>query len=163
MIKITKQDPIAVANFVIAIAKKDQIDLTNLYLNKILFYVQGYYLTKYQQKLFNAEFTNWTDDPIISSIYDLFRNNSSSSIINTYRGINITNYQLIIINYNLQNLSTIQIIELNRLIRQLLTIRPWQMSKSIKKTKIENKDQYSKQDLIRNYQQLARDFKIEKR
>ena len=37
------------------------------------------------------------------------------------------------------------------------------MLKSIKKTKIENKDQYSKQDLIRNYQQLARDFKIEKR
>ena len=38
------QEPIAVANFVIDIAKKNNMSVTNLQLQKILFFLQGFTL-----------------------------------------------------------------------------------------------------------------------
>ena len=52
------QEPIAVANFVIDIAKKNNMSVTNLQLQKILFFLQGFTLCKYKYGIVNGTFQN---------------------------------------------------------------------------------------------------------
>ena len=48
MEKIELQSPIAVANFIIEVAKKENKPVTNLKLQKVLFFLQGYCLSEYE-------------------------------------------------------------------------------------------------------------------
>lgn len=51
------QEPIAVANFVIDIANKNKLTVTNLQLQKILFFLQGFSLDNYHVGLINGSFS----------------------------------------------------------------------------------------------------------
>lgn len=57
MKKIELQSPIAVANFIIEVAKKEENPVTNLKLQKVLFFLQGYCLNKYNRVLFDGKFS----------------------------------------------------------------------------------------------------------
>lgn len=80
-IKIVVQDPIAVANYVINYAKCNELhNVTNLQLQKILFFLQGYVLKKYRQPLMSGKFTKWKYGPVQSKVYQAFKYNGSSPI-----------------------------------------------------------------------------------
>ena len=58
MQKIELQSPIAVANFIIEVAKKEGNPVTNLKLQKVLFFLQGYCLNEYNRILFDGKFAS---------------------------------------------------------------------------------------------------------
>ncbi|WP_270448721.1 Panacea domain-containing protein [Lactobacillus delbrueckii] len=73
-------DVFRVSNFVIDTAKENNVELTNLKLQKILFFLQGFYLHKYKKRLINGEFAKWQYGPIEREVYDCFKSNGSSPI-----------------------------------------------------------------------------------
>ena len=78
------QEPIAVANFVIDIAKKNNMSVTNLQLQKILFFLQGFTLCKYKYGIVNGTFSKWQYGPVQKNVYRTFRDNGAGPITNKY-------------------------------------------------------------------------------
>lgn len=74
------QNPIAVANFIIKVANEEENPVTNLKLQKILFFLQGYYLNKYSRALFDGKFAKWQYGPVEEEIYQIFKSQGSMPI-----------------------------------------------------------------------------------
>ena len=82
-------ETVEVANFVIQTAMDQGEDLPNLRLQMVLFNLQGWYLNKYNKRLFdskisNDEFYKWPFIPNCKSLYALFRDYGSASITDTW-------------------------------------------------------------------------------
>src|SRR5216683_3310653 len=74
-------DAITIAKYLIKKAKEDKVkDLTNLKLQKILYYAQGWYLANNNKKLFSDQICAWKLGPVVRSVYDLFSNNGNRPI-----------------------------------------------------------------------------------
>ncbi len=71
-------DVLRVSNLIIDTAKRNGIELTNLKLQKILFFLQGFYLYKYGARLINGNFSKWQYGPVEKDAYDYFRSSGSS-------------------------------------------------------------------------------------
>ncbi|MYZ70816.1 DUF4065 domain-containing protein [Lactobacillus salivarius] len=78
--KFELQSPIAVANFIIDVAKKEENPVTNLKFQKILFFLQGYCLNKYNRTLFDGKFAKWQYGPVEEEIYQIFKSQWSMPI-----------------------------------------------------------------------------------
>lgn len=78
------QSPIAVANFVISVAKKRNLPVTNLQLQKVLFFLQGFTLSKYKAGIVNGTFSKWQYGPVQKDVYRTFRDNGASPITDEY-------------------------------------------------------------------------------
>lgn len=59
---------------------EDSEYITNLKLQKLLYYAQGYYLAKTNTPLFKEEFLAWEHGPVIRKIYDKYKINGSKGI-----------------------------------------------------------------------------------
>lgn len=59
---------------------EDSEYITNLKLQKLLYYAQGYYLAKTNTPLFKEEFLAWDHGPVIRKIYDKYKINGSKGI-----------------------------------------------------------------------------------
>ena len=59
---------------------EDSEYITNLKLQKLLYYAQGYFLAKKDTPLFNEDFLAWEHGPVIRKIYDEYKTNGSSGI-----------------------------------------------------------------------------------
>lgn len=63
-----------VANFFIQIANQSEDDqMTNLKLNKLLYYAQGTFLSRTGKPLFNSEVEAWDFGPVIPEIYRKYK------------------------------------------------------------------------------------------
>lgn len=78
------QEPIAVANFVINLASRNKMLVTNLQLQKILFFLQGYTLSKYQVGIVKGSFSKWQYGPVQKNVYCTFKDYGASPITNAY-------------------------------------------------------------------------------
>lgn len=78
------QEPVAVANFVINLANENKLSVTNLQLQKILFFLQGYTLNKYQVGIVNVTFSKWQYGPVQKNVYRTFRDYGASPLTNEY-------------------------------------------------------------------------------
>lgn len=54
--------------------------MTNLKLQKLLYYAQGYFLAKKNESLFNEDFLAWEHGPVIRKIYDKYKKNGANGI-----------------------------------------------------------------------------------
>lgn len=64
---------LTIAKYLIKKSKDDKItDLTNLKLQKILYYAQGWYLANKGNKLFNDRIEAWKLGPVVRSVYNVF-------------------------------------------------------------------------------------------
>ena len=59
---------------------EDSEFITNLKLQKLLYYAQGYYLAKKEENLFKEDFLAWDHGPIIRNIYDKYKDNGANGI-----------------------------------------------------------------------------------
>lgn len=59
---------------------EDSEYITNLKLQKLLYYAQGFYLAKKDTPLFNEDFLAWEHGPVIRKIYDEYKKNGSNGI-----------------------------------------------------------------------------------
>lgn len=73
-------DPRSVANAVIAVAQEYGLPLSQLSLQKILYFIQGRYLTEVGQPLISGYFEAWPYGPVHPLIYTSFKACGSSNI-----------------------------------------------------------------------------------
>ena len=59
---------------------EDSEYITNLKLQKLLYYAQGYYLAKKDTPLFQDDFLSWEHGPVIRQIYDKYKVNGAKGI-----------------------------------------------------------------------------------
>ncbi|QSE76299.1 DUF4065 domain-containing protein [Lactococcus taiwanensis] len=91
MSDFTLQDPVSVANFIIDYAKKRKKPVSNLQLQKIMYFIQGAFLNKYDSPLINGTFSRWQYGPVIKEVYAIFRENGPSPIENISMTVNFEN------------------------------------------------------------------------
>ena len=73
-------DPRSIANAVLDIAEKNEIGITNLALNKILFFLHADFLASDKQKLISISFEAWQYGPVLPIIYHQFKMHGSDFI-----------------------------------------------------------------------------------
>lgn len=58
-----------ISNYIIAKCNQDEKPITNLRLQKILYYVQGYFLKKYHELAFTSDIEAWTYGAVVPDAY----------------------------------------------------------------------------------------------
>lgn len=61
------------ANYLLYIMSDVFDDLTNMKINKLLYFAQGYYLKKYGTPLFDDKIEAWEHGPVVSDVYSLYK------------------------------------------------------------------------------------------
>lgn len=65
---------------IIAYAAMNERQVTNLKLQKTLYYIQGYYLDRFGKPLFDDEIVNWAYGPVVPEAYFEFCSYGASAI-----------------------------------------------------------------------------------
>ena len=76
----------AVADTLISISYDKSSPVTNLKLQKLLYYAQAWYLTLYGESLFDAEIEAWVHGPVVPAIFRKYRENRWDPISNVATG-----------------------------------------------------------------------------
>jgi uncharacterized phage-associated protein len=79
--------PLYVANTLIFRAKRQQVDITHLKLQKLIYILYAHYLARTNDALFPDRFEAWKYGPALSMIYYVFRNYSADPIPEPVAGI----------------------------------------------------------------------------
>src|ERR1700743_2334532 len=78
MAKLTAND---VANFFLTLSQPEEGDyITNLKLQKLIYYAQGFSLALFDKELFSEEIYAWMHGPVVPEVYKLFNSNESTDI-----------------------------------------------------------------------------------
>lgn len=72
MREVYESRAIYLARYIIHKANKEHYLITNLKLQKILYYVQGMYLARFGERLFDDEIEAWTYGPVVRSVYNVY-------------------------------------------------------------------------------------------
>lgn len=81
------------ANFFIDLANSSDDDyISNLRLNKLLYFAQGYSLYKRGMPLFDDEIEAWKYGPVVPSVYRTFKVCGRGNIDETYGDYNVENF-----------------------------------------------------------------------
>lgn len=71
-----------IANKIILQTDTEKGDIiTNLKLQKLLYYMQGYHLAFFNEKLFEDDLEAWTYGPVVPEVYRRFKENRSFGIV----------------------------------------------------------------------------------
>ncbi|WP_038543480.1 Panacea domain-containing protein [Neorhizobium galegae] len=73
-------DPRSIANIILDIADTRGISLSNLSLNKIVYFIHAWYLAKTGEPLVDAKIEAWDYGPVIREIYSEFKRFGASEI-----------------------------------------------------------------------------------
>jgi len=71
---------LTIARWFVAWAGEDQADLSNLKLQKLLYYAQGWHLARFNEPLFSDEMQAWSHGPVVPSVYRAFKSFGSNDI-----------------------------------------------------------------------------------
>jgi len=75
------RESFAAANYIIEKLNEEKIDdLTNLKLQKLLYFAYGVHLSLFNEKLFNDEIQAWKLGPVIPSVYNEFKDHGKNPI-----------------------------------------------------------------------------------
>jgi uncharacterized phage-associated protein len=70
-------DPRSVANLILSVSDRS---LTNLEIQKLLYFAHGIYLTRFKQPLVSGYFEAWTHGPVHPAVYTSFKEHGGSPI-----------------------------------------------------------------------------------
>jgi uncharacterized phage-associated protein len=116
-----KEDVRAVANFVISVASDANAEVTNLSLNKIIYFLHADFLRSFGQPLVSAKIEAWDHGPVFREIYHHFKSFGSGAIKRYATKIDPTTGAIVTPSLRLDE-SKVEF--LRRLTIQLLRIRP---------------------------------------
>jgi len=71
------------SRYIIGKFQEKEIQITNLKLQKILYYVQGYFLKKYHRAAFASSIFNWPYGPVVKEAYFEYSDNGARPITTT--------------------------------------------------------------------------------
>ncbi|MEM7545557.1 MAG: Panacea domain-containing protein [Pseudomonadota bacterium] len=83
---MTAHDPRAIANLMLDEADQDGIQITNLALQKLLYFAHGLYLTQTKKPLVSGHFEAWQYGPVHPSAYRAFKEAGSHPITKRAQG-----------------------------------------------------------------------------
>jgi uncharacterized phage-associated protein len=96
--RVKAYDARAVANFLLDYADEKRMKVTALWLQKVIFYAHGWYLSKKERPLVQQAFEAWDYGPVVRAVYDAFKGSGAAPlsvrakrfdvIENTYKEIN---------------------------------------------------------------------------
>jgi uncharacterized phage-associated protein len=72
---------LTIAKWFIAWAEAEGEELSNLKLQKLLYYAQGHHLAERRQPLFTDQIQAWSHGPVVSQVYHEYKGCGSSSIV----------------------------------------------------------------------------------
>lgn len=82
-----------VADFFIELAQSDENDtITNLRINKLLYFAQAWYMARFDKPLFEEDFEAWDLGPVIPSIYKKYKENGKNNIDYVSDSYNVNNF-----------------------------------------------------------------------
>jgi len=85
-----KVQPIDVANFFLSAIDEDAGDLiSNLKMQKLVYYAQGIHLAMFDKELFGEEINAWEHGPVIPSLYHEFKSFGRGAIEPNFENFNI--------------------------------------------------------------------------
>ncbi len=73
-------DAMTIAKWFIAWAEAEDADLSNLKLQKLLYYAQGHHLGKTSEPLFQDQIKAWSHGPVVPKVYHEFKSFGSGDI-----------------------------------------------------------------------------------
>ena len=83
-----------IANYFLALVDEDAGDsLSNLKLQKLLYYAQGVYLAIFDTPLFSEAIEAWEHGPVVPCLYHFFKQHGADPI-RLAKGINLDSYSL---------------------------------------------------------------------
>ena len=134
--EIKTQTTMAVANFTIELAIKQKQDLSYLKLCEVLFFLQGYYLDKYQQPLIDCVFKSNVHGVINEEIISEFKFYGPGNIESPKINLDFSSFSLLhggeIKSYQEEvDLPKIQLEELQKVTQTLISKPSWQLVKVI--------------------------------
>jgi uncharacterized phage-associated protein len=74
------QSPMAIANFVINFAKAQGKPVSNLQLQKILYFIQTAFLVEQDHAIIRGKFSRWQYGPVLQEVYSSYRDNGAATI-----------------------------------------------------------------------------------
>ena len=69
----TEISALDVAKYLIGLAQRDGNPITNLRLQKLLYYAWGYYWNSFKQYLFKDDIEAWKYGPVVKDVYDEYK------------------------------------------------------------------------------------------
>jgi uncharacterized phage-associated protein len=69
-----------IAKWFIAWAEAEEEELSNMKLQKLLYYAQGHHLAQYQRPLFDGQIEAWSHGPVVPQVYRAFKKFGRSPI-----------------------------------------------------------------------------------
>lgn len=127
------QNPFAVANFIIDMAVEKDNPVTNLKLQKIMFFLQGYCLSKYNAPLIDGSFSKWRYGAVEEDVYIEFKNNGSMPITYEYKEAYIKDYIIHVNPVRMDNnvLKSGITNEFEEIIDKLIDIESWKLAEIV--------------------------------
>lgn len=71
---------LTIAKWFVAWAEEDDADRSNLKIQKLLYYAQGYFLKLFGRPLFNDAMEAWSHGPVVPVVYREFKNFGSGDV-----------------------------------------------------------------------------------
>ncbi len=62
-------DSVRLANYVISVFEEQNVGVTNLKLQKVLYYIQGYFYRRFGKPAFSSELYHWQYGPVVPVVY----------------------------------------------------------------------------------------------
>lgn len=75
-----KHSALDVANWFLAWAESQDAELSNLKLQKLLYYAQGHFLAQNGEPLFDDEIQAWAHGPVVPEVYRTFKSGGSNAL-----------------------------------------------------------------------------------
>lgn len=125
--EIVSQSPIAVANFVIDIANKEKKSITNLKLQKVMFFLQGYCLKYYGGPIIDGNFSKWKYGPVEKVVYDSLKNLGSAPIEDKIAYYSILKDKIVVDEINPDDFDDDALREIKKFIDYLLDMQVWRL------------------------------------
>jgi len=69
-----------VARYFLTLQDEDDRDITNLKLQKLLYYAQGFFLAAFREPLFDERLYAWQHGPVVPSVWREYKDNGSTPI-----------------------------------------------------------------------------------
>ena len=68
---------VSLSNYVISLFEERNVPITNLKLQKVLYYIQGYFYKHFGKAAFSDEIYNWQYGPVVPAVYYEYNDNGS--------------------------------------------------------------------------------------
>ncbi len=75
-----------------AVSDEDSSDLTNMKLQKVLYYAQGHHLAQYGTSLFPEQIEAWSHGPVVASVYGSYKDFGSAPVVSKDFNFNWDNF-----------------------------------------------------------------------